>query len=207
MQTDLAVLIPAAGASTRMRGRDKLMETVGGLPVLAAVVRRALGLTADVTVTLPPGPLAEARRGAIAAYDKVRLVDVADAQTGMSASFRAALPLIAGPVQRVLVVPADMPDITLEDMRRVSAAVDRNKGKTISRGATEDGRPGHPVCFDRTHFPKLAVLIGDQGARDVLLAQQAALVHVPLPGNHAVTDLDTPEDWSLWRAARGDPAL
>ena len=36
------ILIPAAGGSTRMRGRDKLLEDVGGTPLLARQVRVAL---------------------------------------------------------------------------------------------------------------------------------------------------------------------
>ncbi|MDA9160262.1 nucleotidyltransferase family protein, partial [Rhodobacteraceae bacterium] len=31
----VAVLIPAAGAARRMRGRDKLLEQIDGVPLLA----------------------------------------------------------------------------------------------------------------------------------------------------------------------------
>jgi molybdenum cofactor cytidylyltransferase len=44
-------------------------------------------------------------------------------------------------------------------------------------------------------------LTGDQGARDLLRAHADDVRAVVLPARHAVTDLDTPEDWANWRAA------
>mgnify|MGYP006184317219 CR=1 FL=1 len=46
----------------------------------------------------------------------------------------------------------------------------------------------------------------DEGARSVLVRHRARLRLVPLPGHHATTDLDTPEDWAAWRAAQAKPA-
>ena len=39
----LAIVILAAGASSRMRGRDKLFESVGGTPILTRLVHFAQG--------------------------------------------------------------------------------------------------------------------------------------------------------------------
>ena len=56
-QIDLPIIILAAGASSRMRGRDKLLELVEGDPLL----RRQAQMVRDVTsgpviVALPPMP-------------------------------------------------------------------------------------------------------------------------------------------------------
>jgi len=39
----LAIVILAAGASSRMRGRDKLFEVVEGIPILTRLVHFAQG--------------------------------------------------------------------------------------------------------------------------------------------------------------------
>jgi len=88
-----------------------------------------------------------------------------------------------------------MPDITAEDMRALAAAFD---GARAARGAGADGTPGHPVLLPAAALSALARLSGDTGARG--LVRGARLV--ALPGRHALTDLDTPEDWAAWRAAR-----
>ena len=57
------VLIPAAGAARRMRGGDKLLEPVDGVPQLRRAVEAArLGGGRKVWVTVQPGD--QARRGA-----------------------------------------------------------------------------------------------------------------------------------------------
>ena len=49
----LAILILAAGRSSRMQGRDKLLEPVGGAPLVATLVARARKTGAKVFVALP----------------------------------------------------------------------------------------------------------------------------------------------------------
>ena len=72
----------------------------------------------------------------------------------------------------------------------------------ILRAADRDGTPGNPVLFPADLLPDLQKIKGDKGARD-LLRRHAGKVHlIPLPEAHALTDLDTPEDWAAWRARR-----
>ncbi|MBN8294881.1 nucleotidyltransferase family protein [Rhodobacter sp. NTK016B] len=187
----LACVLLAAGSSRRMRGADKLLEPVDGMPLLR---RQALALLAAecgrVAVTLPPDR--PAREAALEGLTLDRL-SVPDALTGMSASLRAAARWAGN--RTLMVVPADMPELTAEDFARVARACD---GKTPLRATAEDGTPGHPVVFPATLLGSLADLHGDEGARSVLKAHPPALL--ALPGRHAVTDLDTPEAWAAWRA-------
>ncbi|MDR5651274.1 nucleotidyltransferase family protein [Ruixingdingia sedimenti] len=195
MAAGLAVLIPAAGASARMRGGDKLMEVVEGAPLIARMARRALAAGLPVLVTLPPGR--PARAAALAGIAVETLV-VADAAEGLSASIRAGIAALAPRAAAVMVLLADLPDITTEDLAQMAAA-HAAAPDAILRGAAADGTPGHPVIFPARLFPALRALTGDAGARDLLRALGPEVRPVPLPGRHAVTDLDTPEDWARWR--------
>jgi len=192
----VAILVPAAGASRRMRGRDKLLEEVRGRPLLADRVALALSLGGEVLVTLPPGGDARARVLEPLAGPRLWLEEEPDAGEGMAASLRrgAAWAGARGAAALMVLLP-DMPDLTLGDMRAVLAAFD---GGCILRATAEDGRAGHPVVFPARHLAGMAALSGDTGARALLVAQEVA--HVALPGDRAVTDLDTPEDWAAWRA-------
>ena len=82
---DISILIPAAGASSRMRGRDKLTETVDGLPLLRRQALRAIDTGAHVAVTLPDPdhPRTAALQGL-----PVQVIEVPDSDLGMSASIR-----------------------------------------------------------------------------------------------------------------------
>ena len=46
----VAILIPAAGFGTRMRGADKLLQDVGGLPLIRRQAQRALAAFVDELV-------------------------------------------------------------------------------------------------------------------------------------------------------------
>jgi CTP:molybdopterin cytidylyltransferase MocA len=72
------------------------------------------------------------------------------------------------------------------------------------QATAQDGSPGHPVLFPKDCFDDLARLDGDQGARPVLRANDHRLLRIALPGQRALIDLDTPEDWAQWRRTSAD---
>ncbi len=195
----VAAVLLAAGAARRMRGRDKLLEDVGGRPVLRAAAEAARASRADeVVVVLPPE--AAARRAALAELD-VTVVEAADWAEGMAASMRAGLAAVAGRVDAVVILLADMPEVGPAEIDRLIAAYDPEEGREICRAISADGTPGHPVLFGRRFFETLAGLRGDRGAREVLRDAAEFVTEVPTPGRAAVVDLDTPEDWAAWRGS------
>jgi CTP:molybdopterin cytidylyltransferase MocA len=191
----VTIIIPAAGASSRMRGADKLLEPVEGRPLIRRQAEVALQTGCPVIVTLPPD---QPERAAALHGLPVRQVIVPDAGLGLSASLIRGLAAVA-PGCAVIVLLADLPEITAEDLGRI---LDRHRHdpEAILRAAAQDGTPGHPVLFPGWALSDLCGITGDSGARDLLRRHADRTRAVPLPGRRAVTDLDTPEDWAAWRA-------
>lgn len=192
---EATILLLAAGQSRRMQGRDKLMEEIDGAPLLRVMARRALRAGVPVRVVL--GPDQALRRAALDGLD-LEIVEATGAD-GMAASIRAGVADVAGPV---LLVLADMPEITARDLH-LMLSLAAQAPDAILRAASRDGRPGHPVLFPADLVPDLARIRGDQGARDILQKAADRLHLLPLEGDRALIDLDTPEDWARWREARG----
>lgn len=190
----VALLLLAAGASSRMRGRDKLLETVNGEPMLAHIAKRAIATGQEVFVTLPVD--ATLRRDALNRLD-LKIIDVLDAQTGMAASLRAWAQTEYSNFDGVMVILTDMPDLTTADLSLLCQVFQNTDCKNVIRATDSNGHPGHPVLFPQRLVPQFAEISGDQGARDLLRGEDVTFV--PLPGTHATTDLDTPEDWAAWR--------
>ncbi len=189
----LTILIPAAGNATRMCGTDKLLELVQGQPMLRHQAQLALKITDQVLITLrDPDP---ARIHALRDLPVI-LIPTPDAAEGMAASLRQA----AGIKTALMILPADMPDLTEADLTAMTDAFHQTP-HAILRGASHSGQPGHPVVLPAHLVPDLAALHGDQGARSLLLQHEVHLI--PLPGQNALTDLDTPEDWHNWRTLSG----
>lgn len=194
----IAILMLAAGSSSRMRGRDKLMELVDGQPLLRRQVLRALPTGCRVYVTLPAAP--HARYAALEGLD-CTAISVPDAREGMNASLSAGLRALPAETQAVMVLLADMPDIDESDLGDTLRRVEPASQTLIWRATTQDGRAGHPIVFHKSLIPALMELSGDQGGSAVVRAHRDRTTLFALPANHARTDLDTPEAWAAWRAA------
>ncbi|WP_299692470.1 nucleotidyltransferase family protein [uncultured Tateyamaria sp.] len=193
----MPVLILAAGASFRMRGQDKLLMDIDGVPLLARQVRRALSVSEDVRVALPAAP--HPRYACVA--PPARAIDVPDADEGMAASLRRLIATLGPDTPTAMILLADLPDITVSDLKAVMGAVQTHPNARIWRGATQDGKPGHPLIIRADLFSDFATLTGDTGGQHILAQCKADTCLVPLAGQRARLDLDTPEDWAAWRAS------
>ena len=195
----ISAILLAAGRARRMGGRDKLLEPVEGVALLSRLARRLGASGADETVAvLAPGDTA---RAAALSGEPARIVENPRAGEGMGTSIAAGIAAIRPDADAALVVMGDMPEIDAGAVDRLIAAFDPGEGRAIVRATAEDGRPGHPVLFGRRFFEPLRALEGDRGARDLVAENRDFVTEVALPGQAALTDLDTPEDWAAWRAA------
>ena len=200
MTVPVHILILAAGASRRMQGQDKLLGTIDGRSLLRRQVDIAIATLAPVTVALSDA--FPARRAAVQDL-ACQIANVPDAHLGMSASLRrgvaSARAALATPLSGLMVLPADMPLFTTSALRsmigRFALAPTR-----ILRGCSDSGQPGQPVIFPQDLWDALASTTGDVGGRAVLAANPLRTDLFPLPGQMAILDLDTPEDWTAYRA-------
>lgn len=192
------ILILAAGSSSRMRGADKLVQPVDGKCILRRVAEVALATGAPVAVTLPVS--APAREAALSGLS-VERVGVPDAGLGMSRSIvRGVAAILArnpGPRDGIMVLPADMPGFTVRALGDLIARF-ADDPVCIWRGADDQGQEGHPTIFPRDLWPDLAAVTGDEGGRAVIKAHRNRVRLMPLPGQMATLDLDTPEDWAAY---------
>jgi CTP:molybdopterin cytidylyltransferase MocA len=191
------ILILAAGASSRMRGADKLLEKIDGQPLLHRIAAAAVATGATVTVALPPD---RPERNLALSDLPVSRVTVPDPTAGMASSLKAGLAALPADTP-VLLLLADLPELDSDDLRLMLREWQATPD-LILRGTAADGTPGHPVCLPVWCLAELHSLQGDEGARKVLARHKDRLRLVALPDAHATTDLDTPEDWVAWRSRR-----
>ena len=193
------LLIPAAGAARRMRGADKLLETIGGTPLLRRQTMAAMTTGCPVVVTLPEG--ASDRRDVLRGL-AIRIETVPEAAEGMSASLRHGAGLLDEGQSLGILLP-DVPGVTCGDILAVLDAF-RGTGETRPTRAGAKGLdvPGTPVFLPHATAKRLAELTGEQSGRELLTGQTA---FVRFPDDRAIRDLDTPEDWAAWRAETNTP--
>jgi CTP:molybdopterin cytidylyltransferase MocA len=190
---NLAGLLLAAGGATRF-GSPKVLAPFHGVPL----VRRGVQLlvprcSAGVHVVV--GAAADRVREALAG-EPVTFVENPDWQSGLSTSLVRGIASLPDTAEAVLVLLADQPAITADDLDALLAAWGIEPELIAAAGFLD--RLGPPVIMPRSVWPQLAALRGDQGARS-LLEWHAEHTTVPMP--HAAFDIDTPEDLARLEAA------
>ena len=189
----IPILILAAGTSSRMRGADKLSMMVGGQPLLRRIAMQAAAV-GDTFVALNHRA---AERLALLDGLPITPLLVPEAAEGQSGTLRGAVAQLP-PCPAFMMVLADLPLITSDDLAAVLAARDASPDALIWRGAAPDGTPGHPVLFDASLRPAFADLSGDDGGASVVRPLRARTILVPFTDDRAVFDLDTPEAWATF---------
>jgi molybdenum cofactor cytidylyltransferase len=198
----VAVLVLAAGRSTRMGGPNKLLADASGQPLVVHAAKAALASQA-VEVVVVLGHMADDVKSAIekAAPPKARLRFVTNPEfaDGLSTSVRTGIAALAANIYAAVVQLGDMPGVNAALLDRLMAAFNPVEGRSICV-PTVGGKRGNPVLWARRFFPEMVALAGDSGAKH-LIGEHADLVcEVEMTGDAALTDIDTPEALAAWRA-------
>ncbi len=190
-------VILAAGASSRMGDRHKLLARINGRPLVRIVAEEALA-SCVASVTVVVGHRAEEVRSALHGLD-LNIVENRAYAAGLSSSIRTAISALPGDSDAAVVLLADMPDITATDIDAVAAEFDPDSGTHVVV-PTFKGRQGNPVLWSRRFFADLMALEGDKGARDLIRSNSDVAAWVEA-GPAVLNDLDTPDEMA---AASGD---
>jgi molybdenum cofactor cytidylyltransferase len=186
----VAAVVLAAGQSSRMAPRHKLLVTDGaGRTMVARVVDAALASRARPVLVVTGHRAAEIK--AALAGRPVQFVTAADHAVGLSASLRAGLGAVPASAAAALVLLGDMPLVTSASIDRLVESYDPDEGRSIVI-PTHDGQWGNPVLWDRRYFPAMMALSGDGGARPLLKQNADAVAEIALDDT-VLRDFDTEE--------------
>jgi len=183
-------IILAAGASSRL-GSPKQLLLLDGQPLVTRAAQAALTAGAwPVVVVL--GAHAEKIRPTLARLPVI-VVENAAWPEGMAASIRTGITTLgqfSRTLEAALIALCDQPAFDAAVIAQLLAA-QHTTGRSIV-AARYASRHGAPALLLRAHFPALAALTGETGARDLLNGDPTHIAAVDLPS--LAQDLDTLAD-------------
>lgn len=185
----VAIVLLAAGRSSRMGGPNKLMALFDGKPLVRRTAERALASKASGTIVVT-GHQRERVRAALAGLD-VTFADNPDFADGLSTSLKAGIAYLPEDTAGAMIVLGDMPGVVPGDLDRLIDAFRKAGGNSVVR-ASHQGKRGNPVLLPRALFPAIAHLEGDTGARHLVEAEGLDVIDVEI-GEGASVDVDTRE--------------
>jgi len=198
----VAAVVLAAGQSSRMGGRNKLLMDVEG----AALVRRtaAAVLSAGVSdVIVVTGHEPEKVRATLEGLE-VRFVHNPRYAEGLSTSLLVGIDAVQPDASGAVVCLGDMPGIAAAHIDRLIAGFDPDAGREIGV-PTHRGKRGNPVLWGRRFFQEMHEISGDVGARHLIGANESLVYEVEFDDTGVLMDLDTPRQWEDFLAASSSP--
>ncbi|WP_315749369.1 MULTISPECIES: molybdopterin-binding/glycosyltransferase family 2 protein [unclassified Bradyrhizobium] len=194
----VAAVVLAAGRSTRMGGPNKLLAELDGKKLVRIVTEQALASKAGEVIVVT-GHQAELVEQALSDLN-VRFVRNPDFAGGLASSVKSGIAAVPEGVDGAVVCLGDMPMVSSDLLDRLIGAFAPDRGNLIVVPVSE-GRRGNPVLWSRRFFAELMTLDGDVGARHLIAKHTEAVAEVPVDGDSAFLDIDTPQ--ALEAARRG----
>ncbi len=194
----VGAILLAAGRSTRMGAENKLLAEINGKPLVRIAAEQALKSKARPLVVVT-GHQHERVQAALQGLD-VTIAHNPDFAEGLSTSLKCGLSALPENVDAALVLLADMPRVDAPLIDALVGAFDPARAALVVV-PTFGGKRGNPVLWSRRFFADLMALQGDVGARHLIGSHAEAVTEVPVDGNAALTDVDTPAALEAVRAA------
>jgi molybdenum cofactor cytidylyltransferase len=184
-------IVLASGLSKRFGSRNKLLMPVGGVAIVRRTVEAYLGAGLDPVVVVI-GNDSQAVGAALSGLSVIR-VENPDFREGQSRALVRGVRALPVAISAAIIGVADQPFLTPTVIERLATSYREFRAHVVA--PRYDGRRGNPVLFDRSLFPELMMVEGDQGGRGVLDQHQKEIVWVDVPDAHAGIDVNTEEDY------------
>jgi len=187
----ITMIVLAAGKSTRMRGKNKLLTKIEGIPMIRRVVQTTLESKVDEVIVVIGWQAQKVR--ALLNDLPCRLVVNKNYEKGQSSSVKAGLAEISPMTRAVLILPGDVAMIDFLSINKVIEQYERGKHQIVI--AAHKRETGHPILFDRQLFPEIEH-IDEQtfGLKAVVQRHKGGVRLVETGSTNVLKDVDTPED-------------
>lgn len=182
---DLAIVILAAGKSTRLEDKTKQLLKYKEETLLKIAVKKAFKISNNVYVVL--GHKREECKAEIREFD-INILENLDFDKGIGSSISFGIKHTKD-FENTMIVLCDQPFIPLTHLEKLKKNIDN---QTIVASLYENSQSSTvPAIFPKKYYEKLLLLDEDKGAKSIL--KQNDCINIKLQENYSI-DIDTKED-------------
>jgi molybdenum cofactor cytidylyltransferase len=187
----ISLIVLAAGKSTRMRGRNKLLIRIDGKPMIRKVMESALASKADEVIVVLGWQAGQVRKelADLPCHFAVNKNYV----KGQSSSVKTGLGEVGAATRAVLILPGDVARIDPISINMVIKEFDQTQSPIVV--AAHNGRSGHPILIAKELFAEIQQIDeAGLGLKSVVKNHEAQVRLVETGSENVLRDVDTPED-------------
>ena len=189
----VTAILPAAGSSRRMGAPNKLLLPWKGKPLIRITVENILAAGIEELI-LVTGHDAAAVSAAISDLP-IRIIHNSHYESGMTGSIQAGVSIAAGP--GLMVCLSDMALITPNEYIQLKKAFEQEYTRNIHCIFLPEykGQKGNPVIFGAAWREAILRHPEEDGCKTLVRSHPQHQVRIPMPADHILRDIDTPEDY------------
>jgi molybdenum cofactor cytidylyltransferase len=185
---EISILILAAGSSSRL-GQPKQLVIFEEQTLIERIIQTALSVSEKVSVVL--GANIDLIKPRLEAFtDRINIIENPKWQEGMGTSISLGVEKLASKSDGILILLTDQPLISQVLLQKMMQTFAERKFPIVACNYGE--QLGVPILFDKSFFPELMSLKGEQGARIFLQNYSEKIASISF--RDGLFDIDTPFD-------------
>ena len=189
MSSSVSAILLAAGESQRMNGQNKLLLSIGGVPLFRRSLETLLNSElSEIVVVL--GYQQELLRPIISGL-AVKTCYNENYKDGHMSSIYAGWQALRSPCEGVMICLADQPFLTSMDINALIAAF-AGRGRRSIVVPSYQGQRGNPVIFAYQYRTRVLQNDRNRGCRYLIDENPDQVIHLQMETDHVVADVDTP---------------
>lgn len=193
----ISCVLLAAGLSSRMAGRNKLLMSLQGKIILAHTLEALLACEAGEVIVVLGYQSKEIQFFIDSNNYAVKTVYNKHFATGMTSSIKAGVEIVSSEADGIMICLADMPFINPNQYNQIIKGF--NQAKQSNPGAIVipcyHGKRGNPVIFSTTYKSEILSHEKMEGCKGLIKDHQQNVTEINLNSNFITQDIDTQEEF------------
>jgi len=198
----ISSILLAAGESSRMKGENKLIKEIKGIPLINYSIKNILASSVDEIVVVT-GYESEKVENIIGKHKKIKFVYNKDFKNGISSSIKKGLNTISNKAEAFFICLGDMPNVNQNIYNKlIKSRFNYNKKLRLEHKKeiiipTFDGKNGNPVLFSKFMKDKIMLIEGDSGAKNIIELNKNKVLNVSFDNEAVILDFDIQEHFNF----------
>jgi len=197
----ISSILLAAGQSLRMKGENKLIKEVDGIPLIKYAVKNILASMVD-EIIIVVGHDKDLIKNIITEHRKIKFIYNEDFKRGISTSIKIGLNHISKKSEAFFISLGDMPNVNQNIYNKLIKSRLKYNNKLKPEHKKEivipsfEGKNGNPILFSKFMKNKIMLVTNILDTNEIIKLNKEKILNVPFDNDGIFLDFNTPDNFN-----------